>query len=342
MPTYAGPLWSQGRAHGDHYVRVERGRIVEEGDGTPPGAHPMVLLDGLHNYHTHVGDAFLQGKPLPRSLPALVKPGTGYKHRMLAKVTPTTMTRGVAAALAAYEAAGTRSILDFREQGVAGVKLLRDVVRRPRPSPTLRILGRPVRRPTDADELQALVEEGDGIGLSSIADVDADVVEQSSRACRRHKKPFALHVSEQRREPMERVLSYDPQLLVHLCHASPADFRLVAKAEVPVAVCPTSNAFFRLRSPIGQLVRAKIPFFFGTDNAMLGNFDLIVEVARSRKWAPRVPDHVFLAALTTPIEKAIKRTQPVSLPAGVPERVVLLPQRRSRVEWGSRPLVVAR
>lgn len=323
-------------------MRVERGRIVEEGPGTPRNSHPMVLLDGLHNYHTHVGDAFLQGRPLPRSLPALVKPGTGYKHRMLAKATPSMITRGVTAALAAYEAAGTRSILDFREQGVKGVKLLRSITGGPRPGPAVRILGRPMRRPMDADELQALLEDGDGLGISSIADVEEDVVEQSSRACRRHKKPFALHVSEQRRDPMEHVLSYEPQLVVHLCQATSADLRAVSKADVPVAVCPTSNAFFRLRSPIAQLVRARIPFFFGTDNAMLGNFDLVAEVARARKWAPRVPDEVFLAALTTPIEKAIKRTQPVPLPAGVPERVVLLSQRRSRVEWGSRPLVVAR
>ncbi len=302
----------------------------------------MILLDGLHNYHTHVGDAFLQGKPLPRSLPALVKPGTGYKHRMLAKASPATITRAVTAALAAYEEAGTRSILDFREQGVTGVKLLRGIARGPRPGPAVRILGRPVRWPIDADELQSLVEEGDGIGISSIADVDDDVVEQSSRACRRARKPFVLHASEPRRDSLERVLSYEPQLLVHLCQATPPDFRQLSKTEVPVAVCPTSNAFFRFKSPIAQLVRARIPFFFGTDNAMLGNFDLVAEVARARKWAPRIPDDVFLAALTTPIEKAIKRTQPVPLPAGVPERVVLLPQRRSRVEWGSRPLVVAR
>lgn len=342
MPTYCGPRWSEGRAHGEGFIRVERGRIVEEGDGAPPGARPSVLLDGVHNYHTHVGDAFLQGHNLPRSLPALVKPGTGYKHRMLAKGPRSAIVRGITAALDAYQAAGTRSILDFREQGVAGVGTLRRIARGPRPAPVVRILGRPVRDHADDDELQALCEQADGIGISSIADVEADIVEQASRACRRARKPFALHVSEQRRDPIDRVLAYAPQLVVHLCQATRPDFRTLAKEEVSVAVCPSSNAFFRLRSPINDLVRARIPFYFGTDNAMFGHFDVVGEVARARTWAPRVPDDEFLRALTTPIEKAIKRTQPVPLPAGVPERVVVLPRRRSRVEWGSRPIVAAR
>jgi cytosine/adenosine deaminase-related metal-dependent hydrolase len=342
VPTYAGPRWSDGRAQGDAFVRVERGRIVEEGSGVPPGAHPAVLLDGVHNYHTHVGDAFLQGHDLPRSLPALVKPGTGYKHQMLATMPRATILRGMTTALSAYEAAGTRSILDFREQGVAGVKLVRSVARGPRPSPVVRVLGRPVRPAPDTDEFQALLDEGDGIGISSVADVDEGMVEQASRACKRARKPFALHVSEQRRDPMERVLSYEPQLVIHLCQATPADLRLLAKTDVAVAVCPSSNAFFRMRSPIAQLVRARIPFYFGTDNAMFGQFDVIGEVVRARKWAPRVPDDEFLRALTTPVEKAIKRAQPVPSLAGVPERVVVLPRRRSRIVWGSRPLVAAR
>lgn len=342
MPTYAGPRWSDGRAQGESFIRVERGRIVEEGEGAPKDAQQAVLLDGVHNYHTHVGDAFLQGRTLPRSLGALVKPGTGYKHRMLATTPRAEIARGVASTLLAYEATGTRSILDFREQGVAGVKLLRQIARQPRPGPAVRILGRPVRSPPDQDELQTLLEDGDGIGIPSVSDLEDDVLEQSARACRRHRKPFALHVSEQRREPLESILAYEPQLLVHMCQATSQDFRRLAREDVPVAICPSSNSFFRLRPPVAELARARIPFYFGTDNAMLGTVDVVAEIARARRAAPRVPDAEYLRALTTPVEKAIKRTQPVPLPPGVPERVVVLPRRRSRVEWGARPVVAAR
>jgi cytosine/adenosine deaminase-related metal-dependent hydrolase len=342
VPTYAGPIWSSGKDSGLGYVRIEKGKIVEQGNGEPKGAAPAVILDGLHNYHTHVGDAFLKGRPLPRSLPALVKPGTGYKHRMLAATPRARIVHAMEGALRLYDKNGTRSLLDFREQGEPGLRMLEEATQGARPRPVVRALGRPTRRPPDREELASLLDAGHGLGISSVTDVGPDYMELVAEACHRARKPLAVHHSEDRREPAADVLRYDPALLIHLCKSTLADLRAIQRAGVPAVVCPTSNAFFYRQAPVAHLEKLGIPFYFGTDNAMLGGFDLIAEVARSRRRAPNVPDSSFLRALTTPVEKAIKGVDVVPRLPGVPERVVVLPRRKSRVVWGARPLVASR
>lgn len=342
MPIYSGPWWHAGK-EGAGFVRVERGRVVEEGARTPRQARPTVILDGLHNYHTHVGDAFLQGRKLPRGLEALVRPGTGYKHRMLARASKSSLASSVRRVLRRYADAGTASVLDFREQGVPGVRWVQAVRRTMGPeAPAVRLLGRPAAVPTRNDELDDLLDLADGLGVSALTDVGKEAWRTIAEACRRAHKPLAVHVSEQRREDMEEVLAGAPTLLVHLVKASRRDLQRVHDAGVPVVVCPSSNAHFRLRCPVAALHAEEVTFHFGTDNAMLGAVDLVHEAHRAKQLAPRLPDQVLLRALTRPPEKALNHVRPVRLPAGSRGRLVLLPLRQGRVGWGHRPLVVRR
>jgi cytosine/adenosine deaminase-related metal-dependent hydrolase len=334
-------MWREGHAI-EAWVHVERGRIVDEGTGRPAKAQSAILLDGVHDYHTHVGDAFLRGRRLPHSLDRLVRPPSGLKHRMLASAKPATIVTGIRRALQEYAERGTQEIVDFREQGLAGVRLARQASASLGPkAPRLRLLGRPAT--ADEGELDQLLSSADGIGISAFRDTDPAALEEASRACRRARRPFAIHVSESRREPMDDVLALQPDLLVHLVKATPADLRRVRDAGPAVAVCPSSNAFFRLRSPVAALHAADVPFHFGTDNAMLGNRDLVQEAARAHDLAPHVPDAVLLSALTRRPEKVIKRLGEVAGdPNRAPRRVVILGERNGRVRWGQPPRVVAR
>lgn len=340
VATFAGPVWSGGDAE-EGFVRIQSGRVVEAGAGTRGGAKTAVILDGLHNYHTHIGDAFLHGKPLPRTLEALVRPVTGYKHRMLARATPRVLIAAMRRALRSYADAGTASLLDFREQGARGVRLAREASRVPEPaSPVLRLLGRPAQ-PTSSKDLEDVVELADGIGAASLTDLGPEAG-RYAEAARRHGKPFAIHASEQRREDMKAILDLRPDALVHLVHATVPDLRAVSKADVPVVLCPTSNRFFGLTSPVGRVRRAGLRFFFGTDNAMLGSYDLLREARAARRLDRTIPDADLLRALTTPPEKAIKRIQRVPEPPGGPPRLVVLPLRRGKVQWEARPVLARR
>jgi cytosine/adenosine deaminase-related metal-dependent hydrolase len=340
VPVYSGPIWRAGESsHGS--VRIERGRVVEQTATERASAHPSVILDGVHDHHTHLGDAFLRGRPLPRSLERLVRPPTGYKHQMLARASRATIEAGIRRALTEYAAAGTQSLIDFREQGVSGVRLLRSAHHSvASKAPRVLVLGRPM---TPDEDLEPLLGVADGIGLSSLHDVEADRVAECARACRRAHRLFALHASEARREDMATILANHPDLLVHLVKATPQDLRRIADADVPVVLCPRSNAFFRLRSPVAAVHQAGIRFHFGTDNAMLGNRDLVDEARRARRLAPKVPDDALLRALTTSPEKAIKRAAGLSTSATTSaQRILVLPRRGTKVRWDAKAIAATR
>lgn len=337
VAVYGGPFWRAGESH-EGFVRLEAGRVLEVGEGVPAGAKPAVILDGLHNYHTHVGDAFLAGRPLPRSLEALVRPGTGYKHRMLARARTPTLLAGMRRALGRHFDAGTASLLDFREQGVPGIRLAREAARSLEGNaPILRLLGRS-GTPGVLRDLDEVLAAADGLGISSLTDVGSEAEAYAERT-HRAGKPLAMHASEQRREDMAAILALRPQLLIHLVHATPKDLRQVRDADVPVALCPSSNRFFGLLSPVARVRRAGLRFHFGTDNAMLGRSNLLDEARLARRLDRQAPDASLLQALTTPPEKAIKRIRGVADPPGGPPRLVVLPLRRGRVQWQARALL---
>lgn len=336
MTFYAGPRWRDGEPE-DAWIQVESGRLADEGRGSCPGpAEPAVMLEGLSNLHAHVGDAFLRGKELPRDLADLVAPGSGYKHRMLRAATDETVEAGIRAQLAAFAAHGTAWVVDFREQGVEGIRLARRAAKSSPPVGLL-LLGRPAGVPPEPSAADPLLAEADGLGLPSLTDYGRDACTALAEAAHRRGRPVALHVSEARREPIEDALGLEPDLLVHACAATPADLRRIADAGVPVAVCPTSNARFGLRPVADRLEALGASWFLGTDNAMLGGVDLLDEARALRRVAPDVPDEALLRALTTPPEKPIKRIGRLGERRAPPRRLVVVPtDDRGRVRWGAR------
>lgn len=339
---YSGPCW-QGGAPASRWIEVEGVRIRREGEGESPApSRSVVFVDELVNWHTHLGDAFLAGEPLPRDLETLVKPGVGYKHRRLAEAPRDQIVAGIAGALEAFAASGMEEVWDFREQGPAGLLMVREAARRlGARAPTLRLLGRPAQGSASEAELEALLHLADGLGLPSITDLGVDACRELAEAVHAQRKLVAIHASEGTREPIEDILGLEPDLLVHLCHASPGDLERVRAAGVPVAVCPTSNAYFGLRSPVDQLERLGIPWGFGTDNAMFGFRSLLTEVRQAREWFPQLVDEVWLRALSRRLEKPINQVGPLKRVTR-PRRVLALPLRHGQVAWSDEPRILER
>ncbi|EQD34238.1 Amidohydrolase family, partial [mine drainage metagenome] len=174
--------------------------------------------------------------------------------------------KAIRAALGRMELEGTAVTVDFREEGEAGVRLLRQAAQGSRVRVV--ILGRPLRRPIDRDELAALLSVADGIGLSSARDETGTTRRTIARACRAAGKRFALHASEAVRERPDTYLDPRPDLLVHLARASVEDLATVAEARVSVAVCPRSNALFGRQPDLAAMERCGVALLLGTDNAM--------------------------------------------------------------------------
>ncbi len=254
------------------YVRFRGGRITEVGalgtDSTRGRVRKIrgIVVPAPINSHTHLGDAVSVREPPSGPVEELVAPPHSYKFRLLATTSRAAKVAATRAALRAMVREGVAGTVDFREEGVAGVLMLREALR----ELPLRgfVFGRPIARPLDRGELDRVLSVADGIGLSSGRDEAEEVRRTVARACRRARKRFGLHASEAVREPPENYLDPTPDLLVHLAKATADDLAAVRDAGVAVAVCPRSNALFGRQPDLAAMERLELPVLLGTDNAM--------------------------------------------------------------------------
>ncbi|HVL88257.1 MAG TPA: amidohydrolase family protein [Candidatus Thermoplasmatota archaeon] len=294
------------------------GSSVQLGRGRPPRpplAEGVVVPCPL-NAHTHAGDAAFAGRAIPRDLATVVAPPDGLKHRWLRQTPTDELAAGMRDHLRAAAGAGMGGIVDFREGGVEGARLLRAAA--PPGFPAI-VLGRPdTANPSDA-ELAELVRACDGIGLSAIRDVPWQHARRLARAARNAGKLFALHASEGVREPIERILDLAPDFVVHMCAATDDDLRALASAGIPLVVTPRANEHWGLSAPFARARKAGCVVGLGTDNAMLADGDVFAEARRLRERGA-APDDALLESLTLGGWKALNREASVNplAPGGVP------------------------
>ncbi|MFZ0892435.1 MAG: amidohydrolase family protein [Thermoplasmata archaeon] len=254
------------------YVRFRGGRAVETGQiGTDSTRGRVRRVRGIVvpppvNAHTHLADAIVTQEPPNLTLEEIVEPPDGIKFRALAETSPARKRRAIRQTLARMVREGIAATVDFREEGLAGVQLFHAAAR----GLAIRglVLGRPLRRPIDDKELEAVVRASDGIGISSAREDDRATRAKIARACHRYRKMYALHASEGIRERPEDYLAPRPDLLVHLTLANRSDLETVAATRVPVAICPRSNALFGRRPDVALMEQTGIRLLVGTDNAM--------------------------------------------------------------------------
>lgn len=278
------------RPDGPQTVRID----LDTGERTESHEEPTHwLVRAPLNAHTHIGDAFLTGRVPDGDLASIVAPPDGFKHRQLARADPDDVVAGIRTALGEYANAGCRRIVDFREGGLDGVRLLRAALDQSPEAPAVTVLGRPTR----PDEVGAVLAQTDGLAFSSLRDHADHDLGEAARACHDAGGRFAIHFSETMREDAEAALALEPDLLVHLCAASDEDVARVADADVPVAVCPSSNARFGLKPPIELLEQHGVRWVFGTDNAMFGGRSLLAEARLVAAGHPDLSDERLVHAL---------------------------------------------
>lgn len=257
------------------YLRVEEDSVVEVCEGTPPAeAVPGLVLPGFVNAHTHIGDSFAY--PAPRMpLERLVSP-CGYKHQSLKTAPMDLKLKGMTESLEVMASIGTSIFADFREEGLEGIRMLDRALRRNHPSAIK--LGRPCSDEGDPQEISALLDMSEGIGMSAVSDHPVDLLKKVSSAARSRGKLFSIHLSESRREDVDAVLSLQPDFVIHATMATPGDLEALARAGVPVVVCPRSNEFFGLAGDVPEMLAAGLTVGLGTDNGMICRPDMFEEM----------------------------------------------------------------
>jgi cytosine/adenosine deaminase-related metal-dependent hydrolase len=291
------------------FVRIEDGRVTERGTGVPESnrgrerALKGIVVPQPVNGHTHLGDSGFAREPPVASLSELVRPPSGLKFRYLSETPDSVKRSAMRRALQRMVRERVGGVIDFREEGIPGVELLR----RASAGLPLRVfaLGRPLQRPIDPEELRRLLELADGVGMSSALEESREVRTTIATACRERRKIFALHASEETREDPADYLDPRPDLLVHLTCAEPGDFERVAAERVCVAVCPRSNALFGRRPDLAAMHRAGIRLLLGTDNGMFHSPSLFRELEFAYNLGrlfrqPVPPEYLVRAAFIEP------------------------------------------
>ena len=286
----------------DTSIGIRGGRFCDIGqengaDGEQVDCEGLLLIPGLVNCHTHVGDSVAKDVALNETTDGRVHPASGVKVRVLEGTDDGHLVQFMRAACQSMVRRGITTFVDFREGGMAGVALLRKAVREVGIRPV--IMGRigsyqnagQIRKnsglvePQKA-ELVRVLQCCDGLGISGANENSDAVLKHYSQT----PKLRAIHAAETEqstkasrtvtgRGEVERALEMRPHFVVHMTHASPEEIRLAAAGTRGVVVCPRANGALAGGVPdVGMMLKAGCTVAIGTDNIMVNSPDMFREM----------------------------------------------------------------
>ena len=262
------------------YLGFERRGIIEVGKGTCPrkSVAKGLIIPTFVNMHTHIGDSFVKYRniTLPRSIEELVAPPNGLKYKLLKDASEKELIDGMEKSIAFMLKSGTNIFCDFREDGIQGICYLKTATDLWNINSV--ILSRPDKLTYDKNEIDLLLKNSNGIGLSSISDWDYSEIIKIAKQTKNKKKIFAIHASERVREDIDLILDLKPDFLVHMVKASESDLVCVKENNIPIVLCPRSNAFFGIKPNVALMKKIGVDILLGTDNAMLSSVSILDEI----------------------------------------------------------------
>lgn len=318
----SGIVFSGGRFFNGH-VEFEEGVITRVADGSSKEesvAHGLIM-PLLTNCHSHIGDACLRGKIGQNvTLDELVHPSRGLKQRMLCEQSDSVIARDMASAVDDMRRGGIGRFIDFREGGLRGIRQLKEAMKA-HGYPTSVILSRPETLDYSEREVDELLDQSDGVGVSAARDWEYDDLVRLSEHSRSRKKIFAIHASEGRREEISKILDLRPDFLVHMSSAERRDLEECRARDVPIVVCPRSNARFGIPLDIARMLDAGLEVCIGSDNAMLNPPSILEELraaySLSSNSRPLLAQEVLKLAIDAP-RKVLKDRGIMTISAGNP------------------------
>ncbi len=274
MKSYSGPLLTK-EGFVQSQIGIQDSKVVEFEEGGDEGEE-AIIIPTFVDAHTHSGDSFIRCAP-EGTIEEVVGPG-GIKHRALNDADESVVIEGMRSFFTEAKKNGIYDVIEFREGGIEGISNLKRATEDIDKNFNIQIFGRPSQRKYDKDELKHLLSLSDGIGLSAYRDWDKEEFFKIADEVDRQGIPFALHCSEDVREPLEDILDFDIHHLVHMIEASREDLRVCASENIPIVICPRSNMQFGKVPNIPFMVSNDVTLSLGTDNAMLAGPDMFKEM----------------------------------------------------------------
>ncbi len=244
------------------------------------------VLPPFVNAHTHVADSIAKELYLKKTQPEVVGP-RGAKFRAL-KGPKSQLIRAIRSVLLDMLCTGTLAHCDFREGGLAGVRVLQKAGGA---LPKSVILG----RSSKWAELSRLLRACDGLGLPSLDAIRARALKEVVREVLGANKILAMHAAETaeanaasirvtKKSEVRRALELHPSFVVHATWASEDDLVALHRADTPVVFCARANSLLGVGvPPIRRALGYGVRFCLGTDNVAVSQPDMFSEL--SFAWA---------------------------------------------------------
>ncbi len=241
-----------------------------------PDGQSSLLIPGLINSHVHIGDNFAKELGFNKELEEIVTPPFGLKHKLLRLTPEHIKIKGIRNAVSEMLSNGSTFFIDFREEGLEGVNLLKKALSDS--SINYLILGRFM----DESELDPVFNLADGIGLSSYKQINSSNKKLVLSAKQKFKKIIACHCAEKIRDIKQIDEMFNDNIVDIIIHGTKfikSDLEKVMKNNKTLILCPRCNGYFGVGfPPISEIISLKIPISLGTDNLMVNNTDLLEEI----------------------------------------------------------------
>jgi len=257
----------------------------------------LLLIPGLINSHTHIGDSIAKDIALDRDPDSKINPIFGIKQKILRETEPKKLIHFMRKTVKSMLKKGTTTFVDFREGGLDGVLLMQKVLSNT-PIRSI-ILGRieyyqskdQIKRNTPIpqsyqNQIDQLLKNCDGIGISGSNENSDSSLKEFSKI----KKIRAIHCAETtqsclkskqvtgKTEP-KRSMLLKPDFLVHMTYASKSDLKIASKKTSGIVVCPRANASLAEGIPnVVQMMKMNCNVAIGTDNVMINSPDMFREM----------------------------------------------------------------
>lgn len=291
------------------FIKIEDGYFTEikEDNSSPSGflrykAKGMLIIPGLINAHTHIGDSFFKDFGVGKSLNELFKPINGLKHKLLSSANEKLIIKSMRSSILNMLRCGITTFADFREGGKKGIIMIKKAMRGLKIRSI--ILGRPDYYFDEDDvlknhdmpedkirEVNEILDICDGIGLSGPNEYTNKAMKELSKLTKSKKKICAIHACEDKcsmdfslknfnQSEVERAIkNFEPDFIVHLTQARDDDIELVSKVNIPIVCCPRANSILGLGfPPMIKMMKKGLIIALGTDNIMLNSPDLFREI----------------------------------------------------------------
>jgi cytosine/adenosine deaminase-related metal-dependent hydrolase len=257
----------------------------------------LLLIPGLINSHTHIGDSIAKDIALDRDPDSKINPIFGIKQKILRETEPKKLIHYMRKTVKSMLKKGTTTFVDFREGGLDGALLMQNVLSNI-PIRSI-ILGRieyyqskdQIKRNTPIpqsyqNQIDALLKNCDGVGISGSNENSDSSLKQFSKT----KKIRAIHCAETKQSCLKskqttrkteprRSMLLKPDFLVHMTYASKSDLNIASKKTKGIVVCPRANASLAEGIPnVVQMMEMNCNVAIGTDNVMINSPDLFREM----------------------------------------------------------------